>query len=391
MAAALRLVELARNRAGLRRFLQVPYGIYRDDPHWVAPLLSDRREVLGPANPFFAHARMALWVATRDGRDVGSVAGIVDDHHNARHRETTAFFGFFESVNDPAVSGRLLGAVRTWARGLGMTRLLGPMNPSINEECGLLVEGFDSPPVVMMTYNPTYYQDLLVAAGLQRCKDLLAYGVTLDDQHLRRLERLGTRALQRSGVAIRPVDRRQLTRDLGSIQEVYNAAWENNWGFVPMTAAEIAFMARRLLPALDPEIVLLAEAGGETVAFILALPDINEVLGKLRGTLITPRLALALPYLLNWKRPRGNRVVALGVKRDYRQRGIDAALIGRCLRAMLVKGYERCEISWVLDDNPLMQSVGTMFAGAPYKRYAMYQGEIGRSGAPLLPPMAPHR
>jgi GNAT superfamily N-acetyltransferase len=228
----------------------------------------------------------------------------------------------------------------------------------------------------MMTYNPPYYPDLLAAAGLRRCKDLLAYGLALDDRHLSRLERLGARALQRSGVTVRSVDRRALTRDLASIQEVYNAAWEDNWGHVPMTADEIDFMARRLLPALDPEIVLLAEAGGQTVAFILALPDINEVLGKLRGRLVSPRLILALPYLLKWKRPQYTRVVAMGVKRDYRQRGIDAALIGRCLRAMLVARYRRCEISWILDDNPLMQSVGAMFGGAPYKRYALYEGSV---------------
>jgi GNAT superfamily N-acetyltransferase len=390
VAAVLRLVEVSRDRAGLRRFLRVPYRIYRDDPHWVAPLLSDRLQVLGPANPFFTHARLALWLAVRDGRDVGSVAGIVDARHNARHREATAFFGFFESANDGAVSALLLGAVRDWARGLGMTRLLGPMNPSINEECGLLVEGFDAPPVVMMTYNPGYYADLLAAAGLRRCKDLLAYGLTLDDRHLSRLERLGARALQRSGVTVRPVDRRALARDLANIQEVYNAAWEDNWGHVPMTVDEIVFMARRLLPVLDPEIVLVAEAGGQTVGFILALPDVNEVLGTLRGRLVTPRFVLALPYLLKWKRPRYTRVVAMGIRREYRQRGIDAALIGRCLRAMLVARYERCEISWVLDDNPLMQSVGAMFGGAPYKRYALYEQEIGGSEAPL-PPMAPHR
>jgi len=377
VAGELRLVELSRDRAGLRRFLHVPYDAYRNDPRWVAPLLSDRRAVLGPANPFFAHARMALWVATRNGRDVGSVAGIVDEHHNARHHETTAFFGFFESVDDPAVSRFLLDAVRAWAARQGMTRLLGPMNPSINEECGLLVEGFDSPPVIMMTYNPAYYAELLGQAGLRRCKDLLAYGVTLDDRHLARLERLGARALRRAGgVTVRRVDKRAMARDLAKIQEVYNAAWADNWGHVPMTPAEIEFMAHRLLPLLDERIVYLAEGRGETVGFILGLPDFNEALGRLRGRLVSPRLGFVLPYLVGWKVPRFTRVVAMGVKREYRQRGIDAALMGTCLRAMLVAGYKRCEISWVLDDNPLMQSIGEMFSGAPYKRYALYEGAV---------------
>lgn len=372
----MRLEELSREREGLRRFLRVPYGIYRNDPHWVAPMLSDRRQVLGPKNPFFAHARLALWVVSRDGRDVGSIAGIVDEHHNTRHREHTAFFGFFESVNDPAVSGLLLGAVRAWARGLGMTHLLGPMNPSINEECGLLVEGFDSPPVIMMTYNPPYYAELLGQAELKRCKDLLAYRIVIDDSRLPRLERLAARGLARAGtVTIRPIDRRSLGRDLGKIKEVFNAAWEDNWGHVPMTDPEIDFMAKRLLPLLDEEIVLLAEDRGEAVAFLLALPDFNEALACLRGRLLSPRLPLVLPYLLGLKRPRFMRVVALGIKREYRQRGLDAALIGRCLRVVLGRGFELCEISWILEDNLLMRRIGEMFGAAVYKTYALYQGQ----------------
>src|SRR5215475_3778329 len=160
MSSDVRVVELPRDRRGIARFLRVPYTIYRSDPQWVAPLLADRTAVLGDGNPFWQHARSALWVASRDGRGVGSIAGIVDDHYSARHGGATAFFGFFESVNDPAVSRLLFDAARSWARHLGMKRLVGPMNPSINEECGLLIEGFDRPPVLMMTYNPPYYAHL---------------------------------------------------------------------------------------------------------------------------------------------------------------------------------------------------------------------------------------
>jgi GNAT superfamily N-acetyltransferase len=355
----------------------VPYAIYRDDPHWVAPLLSDRRQVLGPENPFFAHARIALWVVVREGRDVGRVAGIVDEHHNARHGETTAFFGFFESVDDPAVSALLLDAVRAWARGLGMTRLLGPMNPSINEECGLLVEGFDSPPVIMMTYNPAYYPGLLEKSGLRRCRNLLAYGFPLDTSRQARLERLGSRALSASrGVTVRPIDKRALPRDLARIQEIYNAAWEENWAHVPMTPAEVDFMARRLVPLLDDGLAFLAEIGDEAVAFILGFPDFNEVLGQLRGRLVSPRLLRVLPYLAGIRRPRTVRVIALGIKRAYRQRGIDAALIAACLRGSLRRGYERCEISWILEDNMLTRRIGDMLGGTIYKRYALYDGAV---------------
>lgn len=376
MPAALQLVALSREGAGLRRFLRVPYGIYRGDPHWVAPLLSDRRKVLGPANPFFAHARLALWVATRDGRDVGSVAGVVDEHHNARHGGTTAFFGFFESVNDPAVSRLLLDAVRAWARDLGMTDLVGPMNPSINEECGLLVEGFDAPPVIMTAYNPAYYPSLLAQAGLRRSKEMVAYSVTLDDSRLARLERLGARAAAARGFTIRPIDKRALARDLARIQDVFNSAWGDNWGHVPMTPAEVDFMARRLLPLIDEKLVLLAEVGDETVAFLLAVPDFNEALGHLRGRLLSPRLPLALPYLAGLRRPRTTRVIAMGVRREYRQRGIDAALLAPGLRAMLEGGYERCDLSWILEENVLTRRLGEMFGGTVYKRYALFEGDL---------------
>jgi hypothetical protein len=321
---------------------------------------------------------MALWVAAREGRDVGSVAAVVDDHYNARHGPATAFFGFFEAVDDPAVARLLLGAVRDWAGRLGMTRLLGPLNPSMNEECGLLIEGFEAPPVIMMTYNPPYYAELLAQGGLRRCKDLLAYGVSLDDRHLARLDRLGARALRRvAGAMVRPLDRRALARDLAKVQEIYNAAWEDNWGHVPMTAAEIEFMAGRLLPLIDERIIYLAEIGEDPVAFLLCLPDYNEVLGRLRGSLWSPRLALVLPYLVGLRQPRYTRVVALGIKREYRQRGIDAALIAPCLRAMLRAGYQRCELSWILDDNALIQSLAAVFGGAPYKRYALFEGAVG--------------
>jgi GNAT superfamily N-acetyltransferase len=373
----LRLVELAPDGAGRRRFLRVPFRIYRGDRHWVAPLLSDRHRVLGPENPFFTHARIALWVVSQDGRDVGSIAGIVDDHYNARHREATAFFGFFESINDPAVSGLLFGAVRAWARGRGMTQMLGPLNPSINEECGLLVEGFDAAPVIMMTYNPPYYAELFAQAELKRRKDLLAYRTVVDDSRLPRLERLAARGLARSGtITIRPIERRALGRDLRKIKDVFNAAWEDNWGHVPMTDPEVDFMATRLLPLVDEQIVLLAEDRGEAAAFLLALPDFNEALGRLRGRLWSPRLPLVLPYVLGFKRPRFVRVVALGIKREYRQRGIDAALIGRCLRVVLDRGYELCEISWILEDNVLMRRIGEMFGATVYKTYALYEGVV---------------
>ncbi len=249
---------------------------------------------------------MALWVARRDGADVGRVAGIWDRHYTQRHAVPTAFFGFFESVHDPAVSRALLGAVNDWARARGLQRLLGPMNPTNNDECGLLVDGFQEPPAFMMPYNPPYYAALLEADGFRKAKDLLAFFVDLAAPPLERLNRLAEKTRRRCPeLNFRPVRRRTLTTDLALIKQVYNAAWEDNWGFVPMTDAEINFMAARLKPLLVEGLVWLVEAPGDgPVAFMLALPDFNEVLKPLRGRLLRPALLRALPCLLGWRSTR---------------------------------------------------------------------------------------
>ena len=310
----------------------------RGDPHWVAPLLSDRMKVLSDENPLFTHAQMALWVAVRGGSDVGTIAAIVDDHHNACHTDAgPRSLGFFESANEPAVSRLLFSGVRAWAGRLGMKRLVGPMNPSINEECGLLVEGFDRPPVLMMTYNPPYYEGLCEDAGLTRCKDLFAYLVTLDDSRLPRLDRLAAWAVARTaGVTVRPIDRRALARDLAKIQEIYSAAWEDNWGHVPMTAGEVDFMAKRLIRVLDPQdsFALLAETDEEPVAFIVALPDHNEAIGLLRGRLLSP------PATPGAALPNRSPATADGTRdRDGHQAWIPKARAGRCaLRGMPAGG-----------------------------------------------------
>ena len=231
-------------------------------PTGVAPLLDDLEKVFTDRNPLLAHAwKMNLWVAVRDGKDVGRIAGIIDRNHNAFHKESTAFFGFFESVDDQAVANALFDVAAEWARGKGMNRILGPMNPTTNDECGLLVDGFDSRPVIMMTYNPRYYIDLLAGAGLTKAKDLLAYHFEVAAEPLKRLDfkiAAGVRRREKD-IVVRPIRRKTLAQDLARVKEVYNAAWEENWGFVPMTDGELDFMGERLKPLLHEDIALLAE------------------------------------------------------------------------------------------------------------------------------------
>ena len=320
MASNIDIVPLSRKSHEVLRFLKVSYGIYRDDPHWVAPLLMDLKKVFTDANPLFEHAEMALWVAERDGQDVGRIAGILDRNHNQTQTDSAAFFGFFESVNDVEVSRQLFDAAFAWARQQGVRRLLGPMNPTTNDECGLLVDGFDSSPVFMMTYNPRYYLDLVAAAGFRKAKDLLAYHVDVARSPLDRLARVAEKVRRRHPeLTFTPTRKATLARDLAKIKEVYNAAWQANWGFVPMTDAEVDFMANRLKPLLLEGLIWVAETPTEPVAFMLALLDYNMALKPLRGRLCTPKLLGFLPYLFGWKYPTWCRTVTLGVKEKISQ------------------------------------------------------------------------
>lgn len=372
-----KIVEIPRNKTGVARFLEVPYSIYRGDALWVAPLLDDLKKVFTDANPLFDHAEMKLWAAVRDGRDVGRIAGILDRSHNEFHREETAFFGFFESVDDRAVSRALFDTVAAWAREKKMTRILGPMNPTTNDECGLLVDGFESSPVLMMTYNPRYYLDLFEDAGLTKAKDLLAYWLEVRDKPLARLTRLADGFARRQpDLRIRPIRKKTLKEDLIKVKEVYNSAWEDNWGFVPMTDGDIDFMAARLKPLLVEDLILLAETSAEPVGFMMMLPDYNEAMKPLRGRLLTPKLFSFLAYLLGWRKPRIVRLITLGIKREYRGRGIDAVMFAESLKACLRAGYRECEVSWILEDNFMVQRPIRLFDGKVYKTYRIYERAI---------------
>ncbi len=371
------IVSLSRSKADVRRFLNVSYEIYRDDPYWVAPLLMDLEKVFTDANPLFDHATMQLWIACRDGRDVGRIAGIVDRNHNRTAGDRAVFFGFFECVDDREASRALFKAVNDWARQSGMSRLLGPMNPTTNDECGLLVEGFDSSPVFMMTYNPRYYIPLVEAEGFRKAKDLLAFHIDLATIPLERLSRIADKIKQRNpNLAFRPVKRKTLGQDLVKVKEVYNSAWQENWGFVPMTDAEIDFMASRLKPLLMEGLIWLAEAGDEPVGFLLALPDYNIPLKPLNGRLLTPKIFSFLPYLFGWKHPARTRVLTLGVKEKYRSKGLESAMLIEGLKVGFNAGVRESEASWILEDNVMMSRVIEAIGGRVYKRYRIYERAI---------------
>jgi hypothetical protein len=377
MSAATEIVPLSRSSRDVRRFLNVPYGIYAPDSPWVAPLLFDLKKVFTNTNPLFEHAEMQLWVARRGATDVGRIAAILDREHNRVQSVAAAFFGFFESINDPAVSGALLAAASGWARARGLGRMLGPMNPTTNDECGLLVDAFDSPPAFMMPYNPPYYADLLLADGFRKAKDLLAFYIDLAESPLDRFNRVAEKTRRRNPeLVFRPVRRKTLGADLAKVKEVYNTAWEDNWGFVPMTDGEINFMAARLKPLLVEGLVWLVESPSGPVAFMLAMPDFNEALKPLRGHLLTPQIMHFLPYALGWKGTRHCRVITMGVKAEYRGRGLEAVMLAEGFKTGFRLGFKSAEASWVLEDNLPMCRFMEIFGGRVYKTYRLYERDV---------------
>ena len=379
MSDSLEVVALSRKAGDVSRFLRLAYRIYDGDPHWVAPLLMDLKKVFTSANPLFHHAEMQLWIARRNGRDVGRIAGIIDRNYQEITQVPVAFFGFYECEDRQETSRLLFQTAFAWAEQHQCNRILGPMNPTTNDECGLLIQGFDSSPVIMMTYNPAYYIPQYEQMGLVKSKDLLAFEISMAGIPMDRLLRIGGKVKSRNpDVQLRPILRKTLLEDLDKLKQVYNEAWQDNWGFVPMTDAEVDFMAGRLKPLMMEGLVWLAETGSEPVGFLLALPDFNGALKSLRGKVVTPGILGFLPYLFGWKRPKGTRVITLGVKEKYRNRGLETAMLIEGLKVGFDAGFEVSEASWILEDNNAMIRILEAIGGKPYKRYRIFERDLSK-------------
>lgn len=372
-------IEPVRDRRSREAFIRLPAQLYRNDPFWVPHLLMERRETLDPArNPFFEHGRVELFLARRGGEIVGRIAAIRNNAHNAAHHDSVGFFGFFECIDDQAVADRLLHAAKEAVRRFGLHHLRGPVSPSTNDEAGLLVEGFDDRPRFMMPYNPPYYRRLIENAGLQVDKQLLAYKIERDKVLASgQISRVARIARQRHGMTLRPLDMRRYRDEIHLIGRLYNAAWSENWGFVPITAAEIERMAKNLRALVQPSLVQFAEVPGdngpEPVGVALVLPDYNAVLSKLDGRLLPfgwARLLAArrAPYRsIDWL-----RLLLIGILPQWRQRGFDAALYQEIARNSVALGVKTCEGSWVLEDNTRMNRILPTLGGEVYKRYNLY-------------------
>ena len=354
---------------GLDRFIAFPYEHHRGDPLWVPQLRMDVRTLLSPAkNPFFQHAEAQYCVAHRDGRVVGRIAAIKNDAHTREHSDRVGFYGFFESVNDQTVSTALFDTAATWLRAKGFDTMRGPMNPSINDECGLLVHGFETPPTLMMPHNPRYYVDLTERAGFKKAKDLFVYEG--DNNGIpERLVRGAKLVGERKGITLRKLDMKHFGQEVDLVKRLYNEAWERNWGFVPLTDAEIEHLAKQLKPVVVPEMVVFAERQGRTIGFGVALPDLNVALKHNPSGRLFPGI---LKVLWHSRKISRCRVLLLGVIPEYRGTGIDALMYHRIWEMGTVKGYKWGEGGWILEDNTPMVNAALALGFRHYKTYRIY-------------------
>ena len=372
------VVREARTRGDFRRFLDVPDLVYRNDPCWVPPLRSEVRKLLNRAkNPFFDHGEAFFWIAERAGVTVGRISAQINRLHLARYGDATGHFGFLEAIDDPEVFKALLGTAEEWLRARGMTRILGPYSLSINDEVCVLVAGFDTPPMVAMAHSPPYYGPRLEAEGYRKAKDLHAY--VLDPRAVtgvERLERTTARIRAKGRVRTRQIDMKRFQEEMRLGIEIFNDAWADNWGFVPVTDREVSELIKSIAPVIRPEGVIFALVGDRPEGILVGLPNLNEAIADLGGRLL-PFGWLKLLWRLRVRRLRSARVILMGVRKAHRNStrsgALAAVLLGEALRVARSLGIERGELSWILEDNVWALTVAPCAGATLGKVYRVYE------------------
>ncbi len=372
-------IKIVSNKKDLLKFIKFQWEVYKNDTHWVPQLISDIKLLFDEKkNLFWEHAEKKLfYVEDEEGKILARAAGVIDKNFIEFHNEKTGFFAFFECLNIPRskeVVSVLLSSVEAWLKEKGMKKMLGPTAPSTNDEMGLLLEGYDSDPVLMMPYNPEYYHDLLLSYGFRKAKDLYAYKITKETLSIGRLKKLVDSVKERNPeLTIRPVNLKDFAQEIKYAVEIYNNAWEKNWGFVPWTEKEFVSQALRLKPLIKPEFVLFAFIKNEPVGMIITVPNYNEVLKKLNGKLGPIEI---LKFLYYRNKIKSLRIMIMGVKKEYRNRGIEALLYYETILNGLKEDYEWAELSWILEDNVMMNRAAEALGAKVYKKYRVYEKDI---------------
>lgn len=369
----MRIVPVESGR-DVTHFITAARAAYAADAAWVQPLVVERRLHLSKRNPVFAHTRARFWTANRDGRPVGRISAQVDDLHLQTHRDATGFFGFLEAADDGEVFAALFRAAEAWLREEGMRRALGPFSFSINDECGLLIDGFDTPPMFMMGHARPYYDARVKEQGYVKAKDTVAY---LLDPALTPPEVMAAsvRKAAASGVRVRPIRMSRLAEEMGILREIFNDAWSTNWNAVPFTAAEMEELGKSLRLFVPSEYVQIAEVNGEPAGMIVVVPNLNEYFRDFGGRLL-PTNWLRLLWRLR-RSPRSARVPLMGVRKRYQRSALGMALVFVLVEAvrrpLLERNVHQVELSWTLEDNRPMHHIKERLGARPYKRYRIYE------------------
>lgn len=372
------IVKPVEGKKMLNTFIRVPWTIYREDPRWVPPLLLERQQFLSPQNPYFDHTQFQAWIAFRGDTPVGRITAQIDRLHLERYQDQTGFWGMLEAHDDPAIFEALFSTAETWLRHKGMRRILGPFNLSINHECGLLVEGFDTPPMVMMGHSLPYFAQQIEPLGYTKAQDMLAYIAPVEFDMTPAMQAVIRHFNNR--ISIRFFDFKNIVEDLETLRDVYEDAWSENWAFIPFTPQELKHMGQELKLFVPREFAAIAEVDGEAAAIIVVFPDLNEAIRDLNGRLLPFGWAKLLWRL---KRPslKNLRVPLMGVRKCYHNSRLGAALalslIDRVRQVARVKRFQQVEMSWILEDNKRMRNMIESLGGTVYKRYRMFEKPLG--------------
>ncbi len=371
-------IKKVESKKELKQFIKMQWNIYQNDPNWVPPLIMDRMDLLNKEkNPFYQHAEMDLFLAYKGGEIVGRIAAITNENHNKFHEDNNGFFGFFESIDDQEVAKQLLDTVKSWLKEKGKDGIMGPVNPSSNDEAGLLVDGFGSPPFVLMCHNPPYYQKLIENNGLTKAKDLWAWFIDSETANANipeKMYRVAEKTQKKYGLTIRTIDFKNFKSEVKNLKEIYNNAWSKNWGFVPMTDAEFDHMAKDLKQVADKDFIYIVEKDGKAIGFSLTLPNINEVLKKIKNGKLFPFGLFKL--LFGIKKVTTVRVVTLGIVKEYQFGGFSSIMILKTIKTAFDKGLFGGEMSWILEDNQAMNSPIESLGAKVHKTYRIYHQNI---------------
>lgn len=368
-------IKKVETKMELNTFIKSQWKFYKNNPYWVPPLLMERKHLLDKdKNPFFKAADADYFIAYRNNEIVGRIAAIKNDVHLKYHNDNTGFFGFFESIDDQQVANALFDTAKNWLKQKGLSKMLGPANPSSNDEYGMLYKGFDDPPRIMMTYNPQYYNNLCEKYGMVKAKDLLAYKLenhkVMSSEKLKRVQQL---ARERYRLKITQLDMKNFKSELDKVKYVYNKAWAPNWGFVPLSDEQIDAMAKDLKPLAEPSLVLFGEIDNQLVGFALVMLDYNQIFINMNGRLLPFNF---IKLFTQKKKITWARIITLGIIPEYQKKGLDSVFYWEIVNRAHAIGIDLGEASWILEDNDMMNRGANVMGGDPYKKYRLWEINI---------------